>query len=787
MTQATLRRGMMLSPLVPMLFLAAAPAFAVAPVAPDLKAVIAEQYGRMPMAFEANQGQNDAAVKFQARGAGYGYYLTASETVLNLDTGDGRTSKRSTLKTRLIGASETATLVGEQALPGKTSYLRGSDAKAWQTGVDQYARVRRQGVYPGIDLVYYGNQSQVEFDYVVAPGSDPSKILMEIDGAKSIRLASNGDLVVKTATGDLVQHKPTIYQTIDGQRVAVDGRYKLQGKRLGFEVAAYDRSQTLVIDPLLSFNAYSPGLHREIANAITVGADGSAYVAGYSTPYSYARNIRFISDDVFVTKLNPSGTAIVYATYIGGAAADRANAIKVDASGSVYVAGDTFSNDFPVVNAVQTARAGFRDGFAMKLSPDGKTIVYSTYLGGVADDTATGLALDAVGRVTIVGVTSSIDFPTANALQATNAGRADAFVTRLAADGAMQYSTYLGGSADDGAAAVAVDATGAALLSGFSDSFNLPVSPGAFQPARTPNVITLDNPNTPYDDSRVDSYGDAFIAKVNGNGTALDYLTYLGGQFEDTSTGLALDSNGNAVVVGYTESGNFPLASPYNSTRTGFRDLFVTRLNSNGTSLLSSTYYGGESSSEFSTAVAVDAADTIWVTGYTASISLPTRTPLQRANSGQTDAFVAHFDAAGNDLIYASYLGAPGSDYANGLAMDGSGNVYLTGYTFSKNFTTTRAPVQGASFGRGEPFVTKIKADGSALAYSTYLGETNLFLSLAIGERNLGQTGPQISLPIPLRGVIGCTLRAIDGGVLAGTELLFPTRVVCGGDQAPPG
>ena len=344
--------------------------------APDAKAAIAEQFSRLPMVFEANQGQNDPAVRFQARGIGYGFYLTASEAVLNLDVADGEKSRRSSLRTRLVGANADAALVGEAKLPGTTNYLSGAKSADWKTGIEQFGKVRYQGVYPGIDLVYYGTQNQVEYDYVVAPGSDPSAIVMDIKGARSMKLAANGDLEVATEVGTLIQHKPVIYQTIDGKRVAVDGRYALRGSKVSFEVAEYDRSQTLVIDPLLAFNAYLPGLHREIANAVTVGGDGSAYIAGYSTPYSYASRIRFISDDAFVTKINPTGTAIVYATYLGGAAADRANAIKVDATGAVYVSGDTFSNDFPVVNAVQTARAGFRDGFALKLSPDGRTLVF---------------------------------------------------------------------------------------------------------------------------------------------------------------------------------------------------------------------------------------------------------------------------------------------------------------------------------------------------------------------------------------------------------------------------
>jgi hypothetical protein len=772
---------------IPAAFLAAPAVRAATDPAADARAGISEQYARLPIVFEANRGQSAAEVRYQARGVGYGFFLTDRETVLNLDgMADGK-PVRSTIKTRLVGAATAPAVVGEGRLDSTTHYLTGASKQGWKTGIEQFGKVRYQGVYPGVDVVYYGTQSQVEFDYVVAPGADPSAIVMEIDGARSIRLDARGDLVLATATGELVQQKPVIFQDIDGRRVPVDGRYKVSGQRIAFEVAEYDRSRTLVIDPLLAFNLYAPGVHREIANAIAIGGDGSAYIAGYSTPYDYARRIRFISDDVFITKLNPSGTAIEYATYVGGAADDRANAIAVDASGAVHVTGDTTSNDFPVVAAVQDRRAGFRDGFALKLTPDGRDIVYSTYLGGVADDTLTSLALGASGRVVIGGVSSSLDYPVQAALQAASAGRADAVVTALNLDGSLAYSTYLGGSDDDGISGIAVDTNGAAVVTGFSRSFDLPSTPGAVQPARTPNIVIPDDPGTLFNEAREDSYSDAFAARLAPGGATLDYLTYLGGRRDDVATGVALDSNGNAYIAGYTQSTNFPLLNPYSSTLKGGNDVFVSKLNSDGTALVYSTLFGGESFSDYSTGIAVDASGRAWVTGYTFSISMPTLTPLQRANSGAEDAFVFGLAPAGNALAYASYLGAPGRDFANGIALDGDGNVYLTGYTFSTNFTTTRAPVQGASFGRGDPFVTKFETGGSALAYSTYLGETNVFLSLALGDRNRSRTGPAISLPLPLRGIIGCTLRAVDGFVLAGTGLLFPTRVVCGGEQEPPG
>ena len=788
MNMSRCRLARLLSALViPAVLSTSPPALATTGSAPDGLVTRSDSYARLPVFFEPNRGQTDAEVRFQARGIGYGFFLTDDAAVLHLDSAAGEKPLRSTLKTRLVGAARGAAIVGEDKMGGTSHYLRGQAPKHWATGIEQFGKVRQVAVYPGVDVLYYGNQQQIEFDYVVAPGADPAKIVMEIDGARSLRVDASGDLRLATASGELVQHKPRIWQDIDGQRTVVEGRYRLEGNRLSFDVAEYDRRHTLVIDPLLAFNLYAPGVHREVANAIAVGSDGSTYVAGYSTPYPYARNIRFISDDVFVTKLNPSGTAIEFATYVGGAADDRANAIAVDDSGAVYLAGDTTSNDFPVLNAVQASRAGFRDGFAMKLSPDGRKLAYSTYLGGVADDTLTSLALGTTGRLVVGGVSSSLDYPTGSAFQPANAGRADGVITVLRPDGAIDYSTYLGGSDDDAIVGIALDVNGAAVATGFTASFDLPSTPGTFQPARTPNVITPDNPATLFNEARVDSYADAFVVRLAAGGATLDYLTYLGGRFDDVPTGIALDNDGNAYIAGYTQSANFPLLNAYSSTLKGGNDVFVTKLGSDGTALVYSTLFGGESFSDYSAGIVVDRNRTAWVSGYTNSISMPTRTPLQRANSGSDDVFLFALSPAGNELAYASYLGAPGRDIANGIALDRDGSLYLTGYTTSTNFTTTRAPVQGAAFGRGDPFVTKFAAGGSALAYSTYLGETNLFLSLAAGDRNRSRTGPQVSLPLPLRGVIGCTLRGVDGFVLAGTGLLFPTRVVCGGDQEPPG
>lgn len=749
---------------------------------------IPAQYSELPLAFEANRGQSDPAVKFQSRGAGYGLYLTGREALIHLSGSDGKVA---TLRTQFVGGNPKPEIFSEASLPGHSNYLTGADSSRWITNVDQFGKVRYSAVYPGIDVVYYGTQRQVEYDFVVAPGADPRKIRMRLDGAKAPRVNAEGDLVIAAGGAELIQHKPVAYQMIDGQKVPVEAAYKVSGNEVSFDLARYDRSETLVIDPLLALRVYAPGLHREIANAVAVDGAGAAYIAGYSIPYNFVSRIPLLSNDVFVTKLNPSATAIEYATYIGGAESDVANDIAVDALGQAYVVGQTYSNDFPVKAAAQSTRAGYRDGFALKLSADGKSLIYSTYLGGVADDTAESVAVDVQGSAYITGTTASLDFPTQAALQAKLAGSSDAFVTKLLADGPILYSTYLGGKDADGANSIAVGIDGSAYVTGMTLSKDFPSTPGVVQPSRTPDYVLVDNSYTP-PRTFILSRADAFVTKLSRDGASLSYSTYLGGLQDDSASGIAVDAQGNAYVTGRTQSPDFPLVNAFRSVGGGYNqysyvtDSFVAKLTSDAGALVYSTYLGGNDST-YATGIAVDGAGRAWVTGYTSATTYPTHTPLQRANSGNTDAFVTGFNAAGTDLVYSSYLGASSRDFANAIALDSTGNIYLVGYTLSNNFTNTKNPQQGGSAGQGDAFVTKIAADFKALSYSTYLGDSNAFVKLADGRSsNPDQSGLSLALPIPLRGIIGCTLRAVDGGVIAGTELLFPNHALCDGTQPTP-
>src|SRR6266568_2476919 len=493
------------------------------PAAAATDARLSETYGKLPLHFEANRGQTDKDVRFLSRGAGYSLYLTASEAVLvlakpNADAkGDVRATRerRDTptraqsvaLRMSLVGAARKPVVSGLDEQPGKANYFIGKDRSKWRTNVPTYAKVHYQNVYPGIDLVYYGNQRQLEYDFVVALGADPKKIALRFQGAEKVEIDAQGELVLHTTGGDMHQHKPVIYQEIDGVRRDIDGGYVIKsGKRVGFQIAAYDTSRPLIIDPVvLSYSTFLGGSFEDEGSGIAVDAAGNAYVTGMTasinfptTPGAFnTTNGQF--PEAFVTKLDPAGSTLVYSTYLGGNGDDRGRGIAVDTLGHAYVTGTTASPDFPTTpGAFQPAFAGpgptpngiGGDAFVTKLDPSGSTLVYSTYLGGGGPDVGSGIAVDADGNAYVTGYTTSPTFPTTvGAFQFIFGGGADAFVAKLdpTALGALSlvYSTYLGGVGLDEGNGIAVDANGNAYVVGRTGtgmtSNDFPTTAGAFQ------------------------------------------------------------------------------------------------------------------------------------------------------------------------------------------------------------------------------------------------------------------------------------------------------------------
>jgi hypothetical protein len=585
----------------------------------------------------------------------------------------------------------------------------------WRTNIPTYKKVEYKNVYPGIDLVYYGNQGQLEYDLIIAPGADSKQIILAFEGAEQIKVDQHGDLVLTvlqsstdSAHGDAVAlrlHKPVVYQMNEhGTKHLLDGAYVLLVSHtspltphVAFEVASYDTNKPLIIDPVLSWATYLGGSDKESFQSIAVDQAGQAYVTGYTNipgsgfPGTAGSSIQSVYGgdiwDAFVTKLNATGTALVYSTYLGGSGIDIGEGIAVDQAGQAYVTGytNTPGSGFPgtASSSIQSTNAGGQDVFVAKLNAAGTALVYSTYLGGTSTDQGWGIAVDTASNVYVSGFTTTpgSGFPgTAGSLiQSTYGGGGiygDAFVTKLNAAGtALVYSTYLGGSGDDAAYAngIAVDQAGQAYVTGFTDT------PGSGFPGTASSTIQNMNGGGQ----------DAFVTKLNAAGTALVYSTYLGGSGIDISYGIAVDQLGSAYVTGPTTTAGsgFPgtAGSSIQSTHGGGTwDAFVTKLNAAGTALVYSTYLGGNGVDQGS-GIAVNQAGQAYVTGQTntSGSGFPgiTGNSIQTTNAGDYDAYVTKLNAAGTALLYSTYLGGSGTDNGTSIAVDQAGQAYVTGNT----------------------------------------------------------------------------------------------------------
>jgi Beta-propeller repeat len=701
-------------------------------------------YGHsLPLAFEWNEGQTRPEVRMLGRAAGYSVYLTATEIVFALPPpagaarrapspvvagtldGGASTPRPSIVRMRLVGASQEPRITTLAPLPGRVNYMIGSDATRWHRGVGIYAAVRYQGVYPGIDVVYRGAGGDFEYDFVLAAGADPARIVIEFDGVDDLDLTPDGQLLLRVAGGVIRHRRPVVHEGSSANGREVDGHYtRLAANRVGFATAASAVDQALVIDPVVSFATYLGGDGIDQGLALAVDRHGSAYVAGQTWspafPTSGAWQAIFAGGgvsgggDAFVTKLDSTGSSLVYSTYLGGDSGDSGEGIALGADGSAYVVGTTQSADFPTTAtalATRLADAG-PDVFVAKLGPSGDNLVYSTYVGGRDYDAGHAIAVDRAGAAYITGTTLSNDWPTSHtAPQAAQGGNADVFVAKLDGAGStLLYSTYLGGKERDSGNAIAVDAAGDAFVTGETASLDFPTSPAAFQTSMTDSGAYR---------------SDAFVTKLDRLGRVILFSTYVGGSGIDTSAGIALDHDNRAVVVGGTRSTDFP------TTLRAFRarrlpgdagaDAFVTKLDESGRAQVFSTYLGG-ASDDAAHGVALDLDDDVSVIGSTVSRDFPTTEDAAQDHLGddgsfpQLDAFVTKLHSAGTALVYSSYLGGGGTDESGGsdrgtaIAIGDSGrDVYIAGVTSSHDFPTTHDVAQFSLGGLYDAFVAKIQ------------------------------------------------------------------------------
>ncbi|MFY9824779.1 MAG: SBBP repeat-containing protein [Thermoanaerobaculia bacterium] len=657
------------------------------------QARLAELSAKMPLRFEQNVGQNvgqlkEAGALYFAQGKGYRLVLGAEEAVFSLgNIANSAQPAEKTVRLRLAGGAKRPVVKGIDPLPTKSNYFLGSDPRAWHTGVASFAGVRYENVYPGTDLVFSGDDRRVEQSFFLAAGAKPQRIRLVYEGASAAAVGKTGELVLRTPGGELTADRPVAYQQVKGERRTVDCRYELQARAagspvVGFALGAYDRKLPLVIDPVFGTNRVFGGGAQDLGHAIGVDGSGNIYIAGATASTDFIGTIipggvQTASGgggfDGFVAKYDPTGTTLLYSTYLGGSGIDEVEGIAVDSAGNAYLTGYTFSTDFPGVTAgsLQNANAGGRDAFVAKLSPTGATLLYSTYLGGTGSDLAYGIALDASGNAYVTGSTGSSDFPgvTGTSLQPSNAGGgSDAFVTKVNAAGtAIVYSTYLGASGDDQAYRIAVGAAGEAVIAGATCSEFFPVTAGAL--ATT----------SPGADCGSFVY-DAFVAKLNAAGTSLIYSTFVGGEGNDVARDVAVDSAGNAYVAGFTNSESFTgvTGSSFQASNPGGYAAFVTKVNASGTAAGYSTFLGGNGT--FGWGIAVDAAANAYVTGNTGD-GFPT------VNAGtlhgsffgfDSDGFVTKMDPTGT-VHYSTYIGAA-RDVGYSIAFsDSQKTVYVTG------------------------------------------------------------------------------------------------------------
>jgi hypothetical protein len=701
-------------------------------------------FGRLPLRFEAGQGN-----QFIARGHDSEFFVTSTGTEIHLRQSDGQVAAA---RMQFIGANVAAKISAQSELPGKINRFVGNDPALWQVGSPTFAKVNVENVYSGINVVFYGSQQKLEYDFNLAAGVNPEIIAIRFDGAEKISLDPQGALVVKLDGGEMLQHPPVAYQVAGDSRHAVPAGYKIvDAHTVTFALGNFDRNLPLVIDPVLSYSTYFGGKASDLARAVAVDTNGFIYICGETLSTAFSNSIPLTTagafqqtfsggayvGDAFVAKLDNTGTSLIYLTYLGGSADDTALALAVNNAGNVFLTGFTDSANFPTYNPLFPQIAGpfvasrgayLTDAFVTELNPTGSALVYSTYLGGNAVESGNAIAIDASGAAYVVGTTSSTNFPvTANARQkylgCTNSFyyNANSFIVKIAPGGTnLSYSSFFGGTNFDLATGVALDAAKNIYVCGFTVSPNFP----------TTNYVAglkfLNGSTTPR------SASDAFVAEFKPDFAGLVYSTLLGGTNSDAANGIAVDAAGNACVVGWTTSTNFPntasgvaLNSFVATNITGFvlaSNAFLTQVKWNGTSatLGFSRTFGGLGV-DTANAVALDPAGNVFVAGSASSTNFPTTGDnlvgsLLTTNSGGSDVVVTVFAADFSGLLYSAYLGGRQNDFANGIAVDAAGDAYITGQTLSTNFPVfnARQPIRN---GVNDAFLAKILlADAPALA-----------------------------------------------------------------------
>jgi hypothetical protein len=646
---------------------------------------IEARYGNLPLAFEPNRGQTDPRVKFLSRAGSRTLWLTSDEAVLAVgrpprpigpNTKQAAAAKENQsapaiLRMKFVGANAHPRIAGEAKQSGTVNYFAGKPNE-WRTGIPTYARVRYDSLYPGIDLVFYGNNRELEYDLVVSPGTDPGQIKLGISGAENMRIDGDGNLFLKTAAGDVIQQKPRIYQRKGTSLVAIVGDYVINSKdEVGFRLGKYDPSAAVVIDPVLRYSTFLGGNNLDVGRAIAVDSANRAVVAGTTVSSNFpATTSRGFLPEVFVTKFDFTGSRLIYSSLLIGSVFEVGQTgLALDSAGNAYITGTVESNAFATTpGAFQTEVHGDFDVFVAKLSANGSALVYSTLLGGNGREGGQSIAVDSSGNAYVTGDTSSPDFPTTPGAFQPNCKLfqefcGSAFITKFNATGSrLLYSTFLGGVGGSAGVGIAVDKFGNAFVTGVTSSPDFPTTAGSAQPAFPGGSAT-------------------FASELSASGSHLIYSTFLNTDVLSGEQAIALDSAGNAFVA----SGSV-----------------VTKLNPSGRRLYSTNIAGGTASG-----IAVTPVGQAYITGLTGSKTFfTTQNAFQRVLNGELDYFLTKLDPTGN-LIYSSYLGTTLFGATSGVALDRDGNAYVTGFANS-GFPVTPGAFQGKLGSDLDAFVAKV-------------------------------------------------------------------------------
>jgi hypothetical protein len=682
---------------------------------------------KLPLYFIENRGQVDPQVRYYVQGRETSLYFTphgvtfalvknqhepAAPRLQPASWSPDDLAQRWAVKLDFVGANPEVEPEGEERTEAVVSYFKGGRDQ-WKTGLPTYTRVLYRDLWPGIDLVYTGKGGRLKYTFLVRPGARPDQIRLAYRGASQVRVTAGGELEVSTPAGGFRADKPYVYQEVDGRKVEVAARYGLEGHQYGFRVGSYDPTRVLVLDPaVLVYAGYIGGSGGEIGYSIAVDGSGNAYVAGNtsSTEASFPEvagpDLTFNGGgfDAFVAKVNAAGTALLYAGYIGGSGLEFGNAIAVDGSGSAYLVGYTNSSEatFPVSSGPDVTSNGGFDAFVAKINTAGTALVYAGYIGGSGDDFGLGIAVDGSGNAYVTGftVSSEATFPVTVGPDLAFNSPPDAFVSKVNALGtALVYCGYIGGS--DSGNGIAVDASGSVYVTGTTNAIE------ALAVAVGPDL----------------TFGggvDAFVAKVNAAGTGLVYAGYIGGAGNDHGRSIAVDESGNAYVTGFSSSteATFPVAAAPDMTYNGGDDAFVVKVNAAGTALVYAGYIGG-SGDDSGSGITVDSSGNAYVVGFTNSTeaTFPVAVAPDVTFNGVRDAFVAKVNAAGTAFVYAGYIGGSSDDFGRGIAVDESGNAYVTGDTTTSeaSFPVSFPVVVGPDLtfnGGADAFVAKISDTG---------------------------------------------------------------------------